>query len=195
MGTWSRPLFVRVSHGAPADYIARKTPGWEGTGFFEDSGTTCTLEEFMQTGCDSHQILDHMDYQKERAWRMMCGALFTEYPALEWVEFHFYSRDAQMAYCLRFVRGEERLMLCKAGSQDPLFMQRRGRTWTEWWNGRTVKEVETWHFLEAAYRRNVEGIFYRRTVYESIQDVSFWRWERAERALLTDPFIRQEREE
>lgn len=152
MGTWSRPLFARVSHGTPADYRVERTDAWVGTGFFpeeEGAGTSLTLEEFMNTGLDCHKILDHMDYRHVQLWLGLCRSLMAENPVLEWVEFHFYSRDAAFPYYLRFSRGMDQLQMGQAVvSNDPAYTG-RSRSWREW---RAGVEPE-WVFQQAKYAR------------------------------------------
>jgi hypothetical protein len=161
MGTWSRPLFARVSHGTPADYCVERTKDWIGTCFFpeEDPQTSFTLEEFMNTGFHAHKILDYMDHCQIQRWSSLCRTLLAENPVLEWVEFHFYSSDAGFPFCLRFSRDVNCLRLCTAKERDPLFT-RLTRSWQAWWRG---YEAE-WIFLSEEYARSLDRVTFKQTI-------------------------------
>jgi hypothetical protein len=115
MGTWSRPLFVSVSSGSPSDYkidlskfTQKEIDDWSGSAFFLDiydnktkvynKKTIWTLEEFMNTGCESHRLLDHMTNRVIRSWLMLFCHILTENPTLDNAQFHFFCTDSQEPY-------------------------------------------------------------------------------------------------
>jgi hypothetical protein len=115
MGTWSRPLFVSVSPGIPSDYkidlskfTDKEMDDWSGSAFFreiyDDETKTYvkkniwTLEEFMNTGCESHRLLDHMTNRVIRSWLMLFRHILTENPTLDNAQFHFFCTDSQEPY-------------------------------------------------------------------------------------------------
>jgi hypothetical protein len=177
MGTWSRPLFARVSHGSPGDYSVTRpaaATGWRGSAFFETkaAGESYTLSEFMDTGCNSHKILDHLGSEQIADWKGLCAGLMARYPVLEWVEFHFYSSDAGFPYCLRYARSDGHLLLCRpAEERDLRFTKREGLTWRDWMMGRTEEDVGVkWSFLEEAYAQLVDRILFRRGILAARED-------------------------
>jgi hypothetical protein len=172
MGTWSRPLFARVSHGKPADYsVSRPATGWRGSAFFETKPeeATYTLEEFMNTGCESHRILDYMGTEAIADWKGLCAGLMERYPVLEWVEFHFYSRDAEFPYCLRYARSDGHLMMCQGAARDPLFMRKQRPPTFAWMWGAAIGN-DDWEFLSTEYVRHLDRVRFRRGILEERTD-------------------------
>jgi len=156
MGTWSQPLFARVSHGIPEDYVldvsdwpAEILHAWRHAAFLGEDTTKTgwNLSEFMNTGCDTHKILDHLDLGQRLRWYHLMTTLMEKYPVLEWIQFHFYSSDAQFAYCLELRKGGEKptLRLRQALKEHNPQFYRAQRTWSQWLRREeteTVFEVE-----------------------------------------------------
>ena len=87
----------------------------------------------MNTGCDSHKILDHLDHGQRLRWYHLMNTLMKKYPALEWIQFHFYSSDAEFSYCLELRRAEKPTLLLRQALKEhnPQFY-RTHRTWSQW---------------------------------------------------------------
>ena len=112
MGTWSTPLFVSVAPGNPEDYHIDTTKlssetieSWRKSAFLQDiyntttkkwvPQTSYTLDEFMDTGCDTHKLLDYVDNEKITMWLDMFTHMLGENPTLEHAQFHFFCTDSQ----------------------------------------------------------------------------------------------------
>jgi hypothetical protein len=108
MGTWSRPLFATVGVGAPSDYVIdisimseEERVRWRHSAFLNDATKTrWNLVEFMNTGCDTHKIIDHMDREQTLRWETLFRQLYSAYPALRDLAFHFYCSDGSFPYFL-----------------------------------------------------------------------------------------------
>ena len=122
--TWSYAIGATTFPGRPSDYAFRLSDMteadrqiWKRNGFFPGEhrhSDTWTLREFMDTGCDSHMILDHMrDDQSGRdmlgAWLRLLGLLAASYneDELDEVAFHFFCVDRQLPYYILWRRSED----------------------------------------------------------------------------------------
>jgi hypothetical protein len=132
MGTWSKPLFATVSPGTPDDYeiVLSELPtdqvhAWKNAAFFESNTSTYTLSEFMNTGCDTHKIMDHMNNNQIYRWLSLFSYLAKKYPVLNEVAFHFYCSDDHKAYYFMWKRqkdGESPIVLkMHVGSYDSVY--------------------------------------------------------------------------
>jgi hypothetical protein len=127
MGTWSQPLFVSVSPGKPSDYkidlskfTQQEIDKWCGTAFFEgtyDNETKTyvrknvwSLDEFMNTGCKSHKLLDHMTNRVISSWLTLFRHILTENPTLNSAQFHFFCIDSQEPYYFELKREQFEVM-------------------------------------------------------------------------------------
>lgn len=151
MGTWSQPLFACVSHGNPEDYVfdvsdwpAKILHTWRHSAFLGDDPTKTlwNLSEFMNTGYDSHKILDHLDNGQRLRWYQLMTALIEKYPVLEWIQFHFYSSDAEFAYCLELRRAEKPTLRLRQALKEhnPQFYHTQ-RSWSQWLRREETKTV------------------------------------------------------
>ena len=164
MGTWSKPLFARAVgmesadiHFNTASWSEEERCEWFDAGFLRETvGAFYTLDSFMDTGLDIHKILDYLDNKQVTRWRVLCERLCAAYPALEALEFHFYSSDAGFPYALKYRKGGD-LTLCQTQPNSPLVCRRIPRSWEQWWAGLSQKETERWVFDPALYRTNVHN--------------------------------------
>ena len=173
MGTWSYPLFATVSvsvtdgEGAaasPDDFIidttgmtATELNKWRSAAFLEDAGKTrWTLNEFMNTGCTTHKIIDHMDWAQTTRWEKLFRQLYAAYPALTRLAFHFFCRDGRFPYYLTMDRGSDaKLLLCQGHSESLKYFRPRQRSWFERgsWVRQTEEEDSRPEFMPDCYRR------------------------------------------
>lgn len=163
MGTWSKPLFVRVT-GVPLADLRVETAAWSekeraewfDAGFLQQTKTSYSLEEFFDSGLDCHKVLDYLGKKQVTRWLALCEQLRAAGDALETIEFHFYSSDAGFPYMLKYTKGLETakpvLALCQPPARSPTFIRYERRTWSEWYAG---VETERGVFDDALYRRNV----------------------------------------
>jgi hypothetical protein len=132
MGTWSTPLFATVSPGTPEDYeivlsdlSETLVNEWKHVAFFKSGAPTYTLTEFMNTGCDTHKIMDHMNNDQIRRWLSLFSYLAKKYPSLNEVAFHFYCSDEHKAYSFRWDRtkhgDEPNVLYMHVGSYDSVY--------------------------------------------------------------------------
>jgi hypothetical protein len=107
MGTWSKPMFVTVSPLTPDDYVIDVSDfdettlnEWRHGAFMCDDQekTQYTLNEFMDTQCDTHKIMDYMGNAAIRRWLKLFTYLYTKYADLENLAFHFFCIDSQEPY-------------------------------------------------------------------------------------------------
>jgi hypothetical protein len=106
MGTWSKPLFATVSPGTPEDYCIDISEfsedtlcKWKHTAFFDcETKESYTLSEFMDTGCDSHRIMDYMNNEQIHRWTSLFAYLSKKYPTLTKCALHFYCSDERKPY-------------------------------------------------------------------------------------------------
>jgi hypothetical protein len=164
MGTWSRPLFVTVGVGAPENYIIdislmspQELARWRHAAFMdrtEDASKTCwNLTEFMNTHCDTHKIIDHMDREQILRWEGLFRGLYSLYPALTNLAFHFFCRDGQFPYFLTMDRGDEaKLTMCVGHSESYVYFQPRRPRGCFGWLTRDEDE-EAAEFMPEWYRR------------------------------------------
>ncbi len=133
MGTWSQPLFTTVSPGKPQDYsivlseLSEKVKHhWKHAAFFgEEDKDTYTLSEFMDTHCDTHKIMDHMNNDQIHRWLSMFSYLSKKYPLLSEIIFHFYCSDEHKAYYFKWSRqkdgDEPKHINMHVGSHDSIY--------------------------------------------------------------------------
>jgi hypothetical protein len=115
MGTWSRPLFATVSPGLPSDYVIDLTKlseatiaAWQHAAFLHNTTKQrVTLSEFMNTGCDTHKIMDHMDSSQIYRWLDLFKHILEVNPTLQEAQFHFYCVDTNEPYYFSLVRDRE----------------------------------------------------------------------------------------
>ncbi len=115
MGTWSQPLFTTVSPGKPEEYsiILSELPEetvriWKHAAFFgTEEKQSYTLSEFMNTRCDSHKIMDHMNNDQIRRWLSLFAYLAKKYPTLNTVLFHMYCSDEHKPYYFKWDRTKD----------------------------------------------------------------------------------------
>ena len=170
MGIWSATLFARVSTGSPDDYIIDRStwdrphsdhPGWDG--FFDTTSTDRpTLTQFMASSCNTLKIYNYMDPFRTQAWIHMSQKLLSAYPALTWVQYHFYCSDESIPFYFEYRHNDPENLSMFVGSADSLhYKRRRTRTWGEWWAGFSHEEVESLTFIPALYRQNLFRIDFR----------------------------------
>ncbi len=162
MGTWSRPLFATVSTGAPEDYVIDTSlmthetiAQWRHAAFlgYDTSKTRWTLNEFMTTECDSHKIIDHMDRTQVVRWEALFRQLYTAYPALNKVAFHFFCSDGAFPYYLTMDRGDdEKLYLCQGHSESYVYFKPQKQRGFFGWFTRSEEEGAA-EFMSEWYRR------------------------------------------
>jgi hypothetical protein len=149
MGTWSRPLFVTVAPGKPEDYFIDTTilsedmiQRWQYHAFLNtvyDNDTKSyilpkrfNLTEFMNTGCDTHKFLDHMDSKTIKDWLELFQHILDINPALETAQFHFFCSDSREPYFFRLNRNDtdNKIHLPMAvGSIDNLYYFKKKSKW------------------------------------------------------------------
>lgn len=133
--TWSYAIGATTFPGRPSDYSFRLSDMteadrqiWKRNGFFPGEhrhSDTWTLREFMDTGCDSHMILDHLGKDPEGrdmlgAWLRLLALLALSYTKtgvkggsapfedeLDEVAFHFFCVDRQLPYYILWKRSED----------------------------------------------------------------------------------------
>lgn len=175
MGTWSQPLFCRVSHGAPTDYKIHRSSSeidsWAPSGFFHDplqpSKTEWSLTEFMLTGCDSHKILDHLDHPQINRWISLISHVLTDYPILEWIQFHFWSSDAIFPYYLEGRRDLPGKLFLHTPTQElsSMYLKPIPTSWFSCYWTTTATTDDTRELDLAAYTRNIDSITFVKKTY------------------------------
>ena len=180
MGTWSQPLFCRVSHGAPTDYTintsswpSSEIDSWIPTGFFHDplapTKTEWSLSEFMDTGCHSHQILDHLDRPQINRWICLIAHILTDYPTLDWVQFHFWSSDAVFPYYLEGRRDSPDKLFLHSPTQEAsniaLYLVPLPTRWFPFFWTAATETDDTRKLDLTAYSRNVGRITFEKKTY------------------------------
>ena len=157
MGTWSYPLFATVDAGSPDDYVIDITTmseteiaHWRHAAFLGDeSKTRWTLTEFMNTRCDTHKIIDHMGREQIMRWEGLFRQLYTAYPSLTRLAFHFFTSDGGFPYCLTMDRGTDaKLLLCCGHSESFKYFRPR---WSWPWTPENLRAPA--EFLPENYRR------------------------------------------
>ena len=169
MGTWSYPLFATVSladdaAGSPDDYIidttamtAEELGRWRNAAFLGDATKThWTLTEFMNTHCDTHKIMDHMNREQIVRWERLFRQLYAAYPGMKRLAFHFFCRDGQFPYYLTMDRDDDaKLLLCHGHSESYMYFRpRRSRFSFGPWASRDEESPE---FMVDWYRRGYQG--------------------------------------
>ena len=138
MGTWSRPLFAVVSPGKPEDWFIdfkewpiQRMQRWGHAAFFPDmSVTRINLATFMNTECDTHRILDHMDQEQINRWIQLFRDIYAGNPTLNSVEFHFFCTDTQEPFFLKVSRDRPtRLELGIGQSESIWYFHQKRRLW------------------------------------------------------------------
>lgn len=143
MGTWSRPLFATVtvadgSIGSPDDFsidtslmTEQELRHWRHSAFLEDAGKTrWALTDFMNTHCDTHKIIDHMDYSQTKRWENLFRQLYAAYPGLKRLNFHFFCVDGRFPYFLTMDSdADAKLQLCYGHSESLKYFRPRRRSW------------------------------------------------------------------
>ena len=175
MGTWSKPLFATVSSGSPDDYVIdtssmseRELDRWRSAAFLEDTSFTLTdlleaaektrwtLTEFMDTHCDTHKIIDHMDREQIVRWEVLFRQLYTTYPTLERLAFHFFCSDGKFPYFLTMDReADAPLLLCQGHSESLKYFRPRQSSWFSCGPFGTTAEPES-EFMVDWYRRGFQ---------------------------------------
>ena len=168
MGTWSKPLFATVSGadgaaGSPDDYVIdtsvmteQEMERWRNTAFLEDAGKTrWTLNEFMNTGCDTHKIIDHMGYDQVVRWEKLFRQLYAAYPTMTRLAFHFFCIDGRFPYYLTMDReADSKLLLFYGHSESLMYFRPRRRSWfNHGFCGAAATDEEGPEFMPEWYRR------------------------------------------
>jgi hypothetical protein len=156
MGTWSRPLFATVGVGAPEDYVidtslmtAEELGRWRTAAFLDRgdaSQTRWTLTEFMNTGCNTHKIIDHMDREQIVRWEKLFRQLYAAYPSLTKLVFHFFCSDGGFPYYLTMDRGDDaKLYLCHGHSESHKYFRRPTGFWPWQASGEPAEFMPEWY--------------------------------------------------
>jgi hypothetical protein len=172
MGTWSRPLFAVTTPAKPSSYILdtsaltkRQREDWRSNAFLitQNEKETDTfeekfvwnLDEFMDTECDTHKIMDYMGAEAIRRWQSLFDLLAEQNPTLECVQFHFYCSDTGEPFMFSWKRGVEHFRM-NVGSCDSI-----------WYSTlQSDKEAEYdrgWSFDIEKYREHHAKVQYRST--------------------------------
>lgn len=166
MGTWSQPLFVTAY--PPGNYtldtsamtqIERRW--WEHSGFLSNVWDEVnkkfivkdifTLEEFMETHCDSHKIYDYMTSEQISKWFSLFEMLIKQNPTLGKLQFHFFCSDTQEPFYFYFNKGDKDFIM-NVGSSDSLYYMEKNK---DKYSERPLK------FNIEKYRHNLGKIHFR----------------------------------
>jgi len=167
MGTWSRPLFAKVSSGNPDDWFIDYTDWpiarvgeWHHAAFLHDlKQTRLSLTEFMNTGFDTHKIMNHMSPEQIQRWLDLFRDIYTQNPTLEWVQFHFYCSDTKVPYyltCRQSLPSVLEMAICESNSR---YYLRRKRSIWEWFTH--TAESQELFFDEKAYKAAQDRCIFR----------------------------------
>jgi hypothetical protein len=161
MGTWSRPLFATVGAGSAEDYVIETSSmseeelaRWRNAAFLNDATQTrWNLVEFMNTDCDTHKIIDHMDREQTLRWETLFRRLYTAYPSLARLSFHFFCSDGRFPYYLTMDRGDgAKLKLCYGHSESYMYFRpQRPRGFFGWLT--YSEDEDAAEFMPEWYRR------------------------------------------
>lgn len=158
MGTWSRPLFARTTPSSSCTFsIKNMSPEllsvWRNAGFFnqEEGKTEWTLHEFMNTGCDSHKIYDHMTSSQIERWIHLFQLVIDQNPGLETIELHFFCSDSSEPYYLYWRKGNAKLWML-VGSSDSIYYMEPNPDYVEGTDDPKLR------FNEQKYRSNLDAI-------------------------------------
>ena len=101
----------------------------------------------MNTGCETHKIMDYMDSAQKMRWKSLIQQLYATYPTLGNVAFHFFCRDGHFPYYLTMNRGDPRTLDLYYGHSESYryFRPPRG-AWPF-----TINREELGEFLPDAY--------------------------------------------
>ena len=172
MGTWSRPLFAKTSPGVPSDYMldtsamsAKEIQEWKHNAFLDlvHEKTILNLEEFMNTGCDTHKIMDYMTSSAIWRWQSFFYLLATQNPTLESVQFHFFCLDSREPFMFEWKRGVEHFTM-NVGSDDSIWYTTKNPKYPEY-------DEPPLLFDEEEYKKNHEKVIYRTTIMKPISGV------------------------
>jgi hypothetical protein len=136
MGTWSKPLFVTACETdvdlssytidirtMPKEVLQR----WQHNAFFSESKDIWTLPECMDTGCDTHKILDYMTAEASRRWSDLFDMVYTKYPDMPTIVFHFLCTDTNEPFYFVKSRTDKNLWMWIGQSESLLYQKHTPR--------------------------------------------------------------------
>jgi hypothetical protein len=174
MGTWSRPLFTVTSPGPASSYTLDTSVlteqirnDWRRAAFLQDQyepKIIWNLEEFMDTGCETHKIMGHISVNLIARWQQLFDILGTQNPTLESVQFHFYCIDNMYPYVFEWKRGVDNFTVNIATSDNILYTKKNPDYDTKY------DEPELL-FDDDAYKKNHTKVIYHSSIMKASSDI------------------------